>query len=227
MRGQKRPVGGIVFRHEADVLAFTGQGHGQTSSGYQGHASGLVLVRQGKEGMAQARGGHQAEKITLIFGPVVRGGQNRRRVLLPVAPRQQAGVMAGSKLVRAQSQGRVQQGSEFDGPVAARAGIGRAPFGIGPGKGNHDLALKNGAQIHCVQGNVQGPAGGFKARQWITGAAGPGMGLFRQKEAVQGQHIVPGPAQKQQGAEAVHAAAHGYGNAHGQSPGAVPRAFRP
>ena len=105
-----------------------------------------------------------------------------------------------------------------------RAGIGRASFGIGLGKGGHDLALKNGAQIHCAQGKVQGAAGGFKARQWITGAAGRGLWLFGQEETVQGQHVVPGPAQEQQGAEAVHAAAHGYGNAHGQPPGAVSRA---
>ena len=120
--------------------------------------------------------------------------------------------MSGGQLVRAQSQSRVQQGPEFHGPVAECAGIGRAPFRIGAGKGIDDLTLKDGAQVHCMQGDVQSAAGGFQTRQGVGGSVGAGGGLLRQKKTVQGQDVVTGPAQQEQGAKTVHAAADGNGD---------------
>lgn len=111
--------------------------------------------------------------------------------------------MACGQAVCTQGQGRIQQRAELNGAVATGAGVGRAPGGIGGGKGHEHLARKGLAQINHMQGHVQGG----------TGPVQPQRRVFRplgQKTPVQGQHLVPRATQQEQGAQAVHPAAHGY-----------------
>ena len=112
--------------------------------------------------------------------------------------------MPGSQLGRTQGKSRIKQNAKLDGPVAVGAGIGRAALGIGGGKGREYFALKLCAQIDHMQWYIQLGAGLCQARRSIIGPVG-------QKKTVQGQHVKACRAQHDQGAKAVHAAAHGHG----------------
>ena len=175
---------------------------------------------QRKHGAAQTLTRHKAEKIALILGGI--GGRSQHgqgfASLVCVAGRggNKAGIMPCGQFVSAEIQCCVEQHTKFDGPVAVGAGIGRAPLGIGSGKGGQHLAQKCAAQVGHMQGHAKGSAGFGQPCRCVRWAIG-------QKKAVQGQHAVARVAQHNQRAKAVHAAADsnghgdgGVGRVHGQ-----------
>ena len=156
--------------------------------------------------MAQLALGQLIEHVALVLPPVFAPQQQPPPPLLIVA---HPGIVAGSDGIRPLLQRPVQQGTEFDLPVAVDAGIGSSALHIFLHKVVHDGGAEQPAQIQHLMGNPHGGGHRFGHLNIIcrTAQARPVLiGMQAQRDA---GDVVPGPPQQQCRRSAVHAAAHG------------------
>ena len=117
--------------------------------------------------------------------------------------------MAGGHGIGALLQGPVQQGAEFDGPVAVQAGVGGAALGVLGDKAVYDRRPEQVPEVQHRVGNAQHSGGG---------PGGMDLALRRLRTVrpqAQGdaEDVIALPPQQKGGAGAVNTAAHGHTDA--------------
>ena len=121
-------------------------------------------------------------------------------------------VVAGGDGVRPLIQGPVQQGAEFDLPVAVYAGVRRAAVGVRPHKPVHHLTAELLAQIQHHVGNPKCPGHRFCRVDVICGTAQARTVLECVEPHGHAGDLIASLEQQERRSRAVHSAAHGSKN---------------